>query len=481
MLLSLLGAVAGLMLGLWGIDLLIALSPSDLPRIKEVAVDGRALGFTLGVSLLTGVIFGLAPALGASRPDLNETLKEGGRSATDGAGRARLRSLLVVSEIALSLALLVGAGLLMRSFLKLESVSPGFNARNLLTMQIDLSGPNYKTGAQVIAFHNQLLDRIKALPGAESVATRSFTPIASDAPFAHLFFAIEGRPVDRTNPTTAFYNTITPDYFQTMEIALVSGRQFTEHDARKSQNVAIINETLARRFFPGEDPIGKRVTLDDDSPKEEWAAIVGVVKDTKPRALDSDSVAELYMPFDQQAEPYMSLMIRTKNKPEAMASAVRAQVEALDPNQPVYSIRTLESVLSESIALPRFRTLLLAIFAIVALILAVVGIYGVMSYSVTQRSHEIGIRMALGAQGTDVLKLVVGYGMTLALAGIAVGLTMSFALTRLLSSLLFGVSATDPLTFVVIPLALAGVAFAACAAPARRATKVDPIVALRYE
>ncbi|HST22681.1 MAG TPA: ABC transporter permease [Blastocatellia bacterium] len=482
MLLAFAGGVVGLLLALWGIDLLVAFSPSDIPRVKEVAIDGRVLGFTLGVSILTGIIFGFVPALQASRPDLNETLKEGGRSATGGIGRQRVRSLLVVAEIALSLVLLVGAGLLIRSFIKLQSVNPGFDSRNVLTMQLDLSGPNYKTGTQVIAFHNLLLEKIKALPGIESASTRSFTPVASDAPYAYLSFAIEGVPVDVANRSVAYYNAVSPDYFQTMRIPVLKGRQFDEHDVRKAQNVTIVNETAARRFFSDEDPIGKRVSLNDENPTEEdWVTIIGIVKDTKPRALDRESVAEMYMPYDQQPELGMSLMIRTTNKPETMASAVRSELQTLDGNQPVYSIRTLDSVLSESVATPRFRTFLLGAFAAVALILAVVGIYGVMSYSVSQRKHEIGIRMALGAQSTDVLKLVVGQGMALALIGVALGVAGAYGLTRLMSSLLYGVSATDLTTFIVIPVILAGVALGACFVPARRATKVDPMVALRYE
>ncbi len=482
LLLAFAGGMVGLLLALWGIDLLVALSPSDIPRVKEIAIDGRVLGFTLTVSILTGIIFGIVPALQASRPDLNETLKEGGRSSTGGIGRQRVRSLLVVAEIALSLVLLVGAGLLMRSFIKLQSVDPGFDSRNVLTMQLDLSGPNYKTGTQVIAFHNLLLEKIKALPGVESASTRSFTPVASDASYAYLGFVIEGVPLDVANRSVAYYNAVSPDYFQTMRIPLLKGRQFDHHDVRKALNVAIVNETAARRFFPDGDPIGKRVSFNDENPTEEdWSTIIGVVKDTKPRSLDGESVAEMYMPYDQQPESIMSLMIRTTNKPETMASAVRSELQSLDGNQPVYSIRTLDSVLSESVATPRFRTFLLGVFAAVALILAVVGIYGVMSYSVSQRKHEIGIRMALGAQGSDVLKLVVGQGMKLALIGVVLGVAGAYGLTRLMSSLLYGVTATDPATFIVIPVILVGVALAACAVPARRATRVDPMIALRYE
>jgi predicted permease len=481
-LLSLVGGTVGLLLALWGIDLLVSFSPADLPRVKEVAVDGRVLGFTLAVSLVTGIIFGLAPALQASRPDLSEALKEGGRSATGGGRGQRVRSLLVIAEIALSLVLLVGAGLLMRSFVKLRSVSPGFNAEKVLTMQLDLSGPAYKKGSQVIAFHDQLLDRIKALPGVRSACTRSHVPIAADADYALLSFMVEGRPPDPANRPVAFYNAVSPDYFKAMEISVLEGRQFDEHDVKKSRTVVIINETLALRYFSDERPIGKRMTLNDENPKdEEWATIVGVVRDTKPRALDGQPVAEMYMPFAQQPRDSMSLMIRTTSKPESLAAAVRAEVQAMDRDQPVYSIRTLSSVLSESIATPRFRTLLFGVFAVVALILAVVGIYGVMSYAVTQRTHEIGIRVALGAQGSDVLKLVVGHGMALTLMGLAIGLTGAFALTRVLSTLLFGVSATDPATFSVIAVLLAVVAFSACYIPARRATRVDPMVALRYE
>jgi putative ABC transport system permease protein len=482
LLLAVIGGALGFLVSLWGIALLVAFSPADLPRIKEVTVDGRVFGFTVAVSLLTGVVFGLVPALQASRPNLNEILKEGGRSATGGSARQRTRGLLVVTEIALSLVLLVGAGLLARSFLRLQSVSPGFNAENVLTMQMDFSGPNYKTGTQVRAFQSELLERVKQLPGVLSASTRSFVPIAPDAPFAYLTFAIDGRPIEPGNRPVAFQNSVSPDYFKTMMIPVVRGREFDDRDVKSSQQVAVINETLAGKYFPGEDPIGKRITTDDEPySAESWLTIVGVVVDTKPRSLESEPAAEMYMPFSQATQPFLALMIRTSGEAGGVASAVRSQVLEMDKNQPVYGVRTLDAILSESVSTPRFRTLLIGIFAGVALILAAVGIYGVISYSVTQRTHEIGIRMALGASRGDVLKLVVGQGLTVALIGVTIGIIASVFLTRLLSSLLFGVSATDIPTFGGASVLLMAVALAACYLPARRATKVDPTVALRYE
>jgi predicted permease len=480
MLLSFISGILGLLVALWGIDLLVALSPADLPRVKEVAIDLRVLGFTLAVSVLTGILFGLLPALQASRPDLNERLKAGGRSATSGIYRQRLRGFLVIAEIALSLVLLVGAGLLVRSFLRLQAVNPGFNPRNVLTMRLDLSGPKYKTGAQVIAFHKQLLERLKQLPDVQQASTRSFVPIAGDDSFAYLRFNVDGRQGDVSDPPVAFYNGVSPDYFQTMMIPLLNGRGFSDRDVRGSQNVAIVNGTLARRYF-GDDAIGKRISLEDNPKEGDWVTIVGVVGDTKPRELRSEPVAELYMPYAQQPEGGMSLMIRYRDGANGVAAAVRNEVLTLDKDQPVYSIRTLDSVLSESVATPRFRTMLLGVFAGVALILAGVGIYGVISYGASQRTQEIGIRMALGAQATDVLKLVVNHGMKLTLIGVAIGLAAAFALTRLLASLLFGVTPTDALTFASVSSVLVAVALIACYVPARRATKVDPLVALRNE
>ncbi|MCM3901972.1 MAG: ABC transporter permease [Pyrinomonadaceae bacterium] len=481
MLLSLTSGVLGFLVAIWGIDLLVALSPADLPRVKEVTIDLRVLGFTLAVSLLTGILFGLLPALQASRSKLNERLKAGGRSATSGTNRQRLRGSLVITEIALSLVLLVGAGLLIRSFIRLQSVNPGFNPSNVLTMQLDLSGPKYKTGSQVIAFHNQLLERLKQLPAVQYASTRSFVPIASDASFAYLRFNVEGRQADISEAPVAFYNGVSPDYFQTMMIPMLKGRGFSDKDVRGSQNVAIVNAALAQRYFGAEDSIGKRISLEDNPKEGDWVTIVGVVGDTKPRELRSEPVAELYMPYNQQPERGMSLMIRYLEGGTGVAAAVRNEVLALDKDQPVYSIRTLDSVLSESVATPRFRTLLLGVFAGVALILAGVGIYGVISYAVSQRTHEIGIRMALGARATDVLKLVLKGGMILVLIGVALGLAGAFALTRVLTTLLFGVTPTDVATFATVSLGLIVVALLACYIPARRATKVDPLVALRYE
>ena len=481
LLLSLLGAAAGLLLAWWGVYLLVAFGPSDLPRIKEITVDARVLGFTAAIAMSTGIIFGIVPALKASFPDINEALKESGRSATGGVGHRRLRSLLVAAEIALSLVLLVGAGLLLKSFHKLQAVNPGFNPQNLLTVQVSLRGPHYQEDAAIVTFYDQLVEKVKASPDVQSVATRSYIPVGLNEDFAYLSFIVEGQAPDPANRPIAYYNAISPDLFLTMEISLLQGRPFDSHDVMKAQHVIIINETLARRYFPGTDPIGKRMTLNDENPKEEdWATIVGVVKDTKQRELSGESAAEMYLPFAQSPQRSMALMIRTTN-PESAANAVRREVQSLDPNLPIYGIRTMDNLISESIAAARFRTSLLAVFATVAVLLAMVGIYGVMSYAVTQRTQEIGIRMALGARSLDVLKLIIRDGMLLAGIGATAGLFGAFAITRLMISLLFGVSATDVVTFSLVTTGLLLVALFACYIPARRAAKVDPLVALRYE
>jgi putative ABC transport system permease protein len=481
LLLSLMGGAVGLLLAWWGVYVLVAFGPSDLPRVKEITVDARVLGFTAAIAMLTGIIFGIVPALKASFPDVNEALKESGRSATGSVGHRRMRSLLVASEIALSLMLLVGAGLLLKSFHRLQAVNPGFNPQNMLIVRVSLRGPRYQEDAPIITFFDQLVERVKASPDVQSVATRSYVPVGPNEDYAYLSFMVEGQAPDPASRPIAYYNAVSPDLFHTMEIPVLKGRPFDSHDVMKAQHVIIINETLARRYFPGTDPLGKRMTLNDENPKEEdWATIVGVVQDTRQRELSGEPAAEMYLPFAQSPHRSMALMIRTTS-PESVVNVVRRDVQSLDPNLPIYGIQTMKNVMSESIAAARFRTLLLAVFAALAFVLAIAGIYGVMSYAVTQRTQEIGIRMALGARSLDVLKLIIRNGMLLAAIGATIGLAGAFALTRLMTSLLFGVSPTDVFTFSLVTTVLLLVALSACYIPARRAAKVDPLVALRYE
>jgi putative ABC transport system permease protein len=477
--LAIAGGLAGLLLASWGISGLLALSPANLPRAQTITLDGYVLGFTLAISILTGLVFGLVPALQASKLNLNESLKEGGRSSTEGSRRNRVRRLLVVSEIALALVLLVGGGLMIRSFLRLQSVDSGFNPRNVLTMIVSLAGSEHSTGPKRVAFFNQLLERVESLPGVESASAINHLPLVGD--IWGLGFTIEGRPAPLPGERpVGVYRIVQPNYFQTMGATLVAGRDFTERDNETSPGTVIINEAMAHRYWPGEDPIGKRIELsgEDSYPRE----IVAVIKDVKQGDWTAKPRPEFYLPHRQAASPrYLTLVVRTSSAPLQLAAAVQSEVWTIDKNLPVSEVMSFEQAISTSIAEQRFNMLLLGIFAAVALILAVVGIYGVMSYSVTQRTHEIGIRMALGAQSSDVLRMITGQGMALVAIGIGVGLVGAFLLTRLMESLLFGVSVTDPATFIAIPLILAGVALGACFVPARRATKVDPMVALRYE
>ncbi len=482
-LLGLVGGAAGLLLAFWSLRVLVALGPENLPRLEEIGIDAGVLGFTLGVSLLTGIVFGLVPALPASRPDLHESLKEGGRSAA-GARHHRLRSLLVVSEVALALVLLIGAGLLIQSFSQLLAVAPGYQTENILTLRIALPRARYAEGHQIQSFYQQLNEKVKVLPGVESVGGISLLPLSGGSNSGTIW--AENTPAHAaTNPGSNFphretdFRSVTPGYLETMGMTLVQGRSFTESDDSKAPLAAIVDESFARYFWPNESPIGKRVAFATREPQ--WRTIVGVVRHAKHYGLNIDGREQIYFPHAQRPRRTMYLSIRTAGEPQNMLNSVREQVRSLDPNLPLFNVATMEERLAESVAQPRFNVLLLGIFAAVALVLAAVGIYGVMSYSVSQRTHEIGIPMALGAQPADVLKLVVRQGMVLTLIGVAAGLAASFALTRFLSSLLYGVSATDPVTFAGVALLLAAVALAASYLPAQRATKGDPLVALRYE
>ncbi|HWN99724.1 MAG TPA: ABC transporter permease [Blastocatellia bacterium] len=475
--LSVAGGGLGLLLAAWGIGPLISLMPASISGAKNIRIDGMVLFFTLGVSILTGLVFGLVPALQATKSDLNESLKEGGRGGTAGAHRSRVRSLLVVSEIALSLVLLIGAGLMIKSFIRLEQVNPGFEARNVLTMRLSLPAAQYPDGRRRGAFFQQVVERIGAVPGAQSAAAISRLPLSPGN--SSRSFEIEGRAnAGSDDGPSADYRVISSDYFKALSIPLLKGREFTEQDNSDSPPTTIINEAAARRFWPDEDPLGKRLRIESDQP---WIEIVGVVGNVKHLGLDSQARAELYLSFLKDPWPFMTVVVRGASNPKSLAEAMRAEVWAIDKDLPVPDIKTMDELVSGSVARRRFNMLLLGIFASVALVLAAVGIYGVMSYSVTQRTHEIGIRMALGARQSDVLKLVIRQGATLAAVGVGIGLVGASALTRVLASLLFEVGTTDPATFVSLSLLLTAVALGACFVPARRAAKVDPMVALRYE
>jgi predicted permease len=497
MLLSLCGAAVGLLVAVWGVDLLRMLLAGNtssfnvrLPRLNEIKVDSAAFVFTLGVSLLSSVLFGLAPALGASKPDLNQVLKESGRGTMG--GRRRLREMLVVAELALALVTLIGAGLLMNSFLKLQAVEPGFNPRNLLTMTTSLAGASQYVGPAREAYYSQLTEQLTALPGVESASAINHLPLAGDTWGTGL--SIEGRPLPAPGQgIEAIFRVIRPDYFRTMGVSLHAGRDFNERDTSNAPGVVILNETLARRHWPDDDPIGRRITLDDprdSSRTPQWLTVVGVVKDVKQDSWIDAPSNEIYLAFQQSrgffastAGRYasMTIVIRTTNETKSLGATARATARAMDPSLPISNVVTMEQVIADALWQPRFNLQLIGLFAGAALVLAAIGLYGIMSYTVAQRTHEVGLRLALGAQRRDVISLILKQGVKLILPGVTIGLLASAALTRLMTNLLFGVSATDAKTFTVIAVVLVGVALLACFVPARRATKVDPMVALRYE
>ncbi len=479
-LLSLAGGAVGLLLAMWGVDLLLKLNENRIPRATEIRLDSRVLLFTLGVSVVTGIVFGLAPAFQTSTANLHDTLKEGGRSGQLGVRRG-LRNVLVVFEMAVAVIVLVSAGLLIRSFMQLQQVNPGFQPAGVLSMLVSLPMNKYKEGAQRVAFERQLLEEVRGLSGVKSAATITSLPMSGWNQSGS--FRIEGRQVapGESAPHGDRWMA-SDDYFQTMGIPLVKGRYFDARDTADSPGIAIVSEGLARKYWPGEDPVGKRITFEGGQQQPRFREIVGVVGQIRNERLEGESRGQYYVPYAQRPNGGdLFLVVRADGDPAALAPLVRSRIASVDKDLPVYKVSTMEKLVSDSLTQRRFLMLLFAVFAALALALAVVGLYGVMSYGVAQRTHEMGLRMALGAQGRDVLRMVVGQGMGLVAIGLGVGLGLAFALTRLMSSLLYGVSAADPLTYAGIALLLSLVALVASYIPARRATKVDPMVALRYE
>ncbi len=494
-LLSALGGILGLVLGFWGVAVLksvLALqagaSRFRMPRVADINVDSTALLFTFGVALLTGLVFGLAPALQAAAPEVQSGLKKSGRGTTEGRAGRRLRSILVVTEIALALIMLVGAGLMLHSFARLQALDSGFESNKALSFIVSLHGETELLGAKREAFYRQLLQKLSALPGVTSASAVNHLPLSGDLWDRGL--TIEGRPPDKPGEGIgAVYRVCRPGYFQTMGIATAHGRDFSEQDRSDTPGVVVINEKLSHEQWPGEDPVGKRIAFSDSDITPKWFTIVGVVKNVKQGSWAEEVQNEIYLPFVQSpflSDPAghysaMTLVVRTSINPWGLLDAARKAVWSVNRNVPISSVTTLDRVISNAVWQPRFNLILIALFAVLALTLAAVGIYGVMAYTVTQRTQEIGIRVALGARRSDVLKLMLGHGRRLALLGTGLGMAGAFGLTRLMSSLLYQVKPSDPVTFVCVAALLMAVTLLACWLPARRAAKLDPIVALRYE
>jgi putative ABC transport system permease protein len=479
LLLSLIGGALGLLLAYGGTRLLIANTPpASIPRLEEIGMDWRVLLFSLLISVLTGLIFGLMPSLHAAKVDLTTSLKEGGRGATEGVRGRSFRNVLMIAEVSLALLLLIGSGLLIKSFVRLRQVDVGFQSDKLLTANVALSEVKYESPTQRAAFFRQLLQRLETVPGVQYVGAASDVPLLGRDSYENVF--IEGRPVQNSaDAPQAGGQVVSPNYFRAMGVPLRKGRTLTDEDVAGKPMAVVINQTMANRFWPGEDPLNKHVSA--AGPTGPWMTVVGVVGDVRYRGLNTEPRAEMYVSYQQLPVDSMTLALRTTSEPTALGTALRNEVWALDKDQPVTAIKTMGQAVSDSIARERFNMQLLTIFALVALLLASVGVYGVISYYVVQRTHEIGILLALGAQPFYVLKLVVKQGMTLALLGVGIGLVGAFILTRIAASLLFGVSPTDPITFFGVSFLLAFVAFLSCYIPARRAARVDPMKALHHE
>jgi predicted permease len=487
MLLAVIGGVLGVLIGSWGIKLLTGLQPASLPTGTNITIDFKVLGYSLALSVVTGILFGFAPALQSKPARLSESLKEGGRTSAGGDSGRRIRGLLTISEIALSLVLLIGAGLLIRSFVGLLMVDPGFETKNILTVPMDLPGYAYPETTKQAEFYTEVMERIRALPGVTAVGATSDLPPTKSSHSSS--FTIEGHPsAEPANEASSVQNHLaTPNYFRTMGIPLAAGREFSEADTSSAPPVGLINQSFARRFFPNENPIGQRLKFDSSKTPNPWITIVGVVGDVRGFGLDKQPSSEIYLAYQQpnvwyfSPLPYLQLVVRTAGEPNTAAASVLGVVHEFDKNLPLPRAQTMEDILAASISARRFNMVLLGVFAGLATILAAVGIYGMISYSVAQRTREIGIRMALGARRMDVMKLVLRNGMILALSGVAIGLAGAFALTRLMTTLLFGIKSTDAMTYTIVSVSLLAVALLACLIPARRAAKVDPLVALRYE
>ncbi|HEY7545325.1 MAG TPA: ABC transporter permease [Blastocatellia bacterium] len=479
-LLAILGGALGLLMAAWGMSVIESLGSKAFPSLNDIAIDMRVLGFTIAISLLTGIVFGLAPAMHASKPDFNESLKEGGRYAGAGTSRSRLGGALVVAEVAMALVLLICAGLMIRSVVRLSDVSPGFNPQNLLTLNASLQRSKYPNASSWLAFYNRLIERTEALPGVKAAGIVSVLPLSKN--FDGRGLAVEDHPKPRGEEIDVDLYIATPGYLRAMEIPTLKGRAIADEDTESTPLVALINETMSRELWPDQDPIGKRIKFPgSERNPQPWRTIVGVVGDVKQYGLDKRQPMQIYLPEAQYPASFMTFVARTSTDPMSLIGAVRNEIRQLDKDQAVYDITSMEALLSDSMSLRSFSMLMLGIFAAVALTLAGTGIYGVISYSVTQRTREIGIRSALGADRSDILKMVVSQGMILALTGIAIGLLAARGATSALANLLYGVSAIDLLTFTLVPVLLSAVALLACLIPARRAMKVDPQIALRYE